>query len=538
MTLNGEKEFRGRGLSMDIGGSPYMLPNDLNGSRPSLSRSGFGDDDAYTPVAMVKNGSMSPSRSRSQTPQPPRRIDSEKSIEDTSRLLRNAQPAPQRSSSPSLPEAVDAAVSRKPIPIAKGGDSPVPPTPPPKEDSAPKRKSNFSLPGNVDRSSIHASAQDPMPEFNLEPPPPIPSRSTSRNVDSTQFDHDQQEWLQHADGLGIAQDTTTSNYTTNFELPSNPEPNEYRNTLALPELDLGGRRLSTNPRPLPPDDPSDNAEQRANRIRSFYMEYFNDSTSNPVNYGQQPDYYEDYGQEYLNEAPYYDSQNGEFIVGSAPYADEHMTRRAMTPPPRAPPRFRGAPGQRAMSNDQYPPGGRARAYSSTSGRPRPGPRGRPVKKLPPPKPLTTLPTPHKLKDMMTQFSPLDFAPPAAMAARAAGRPDSPGGGERRNYMAPSVRAHTPLLSPFQDLPSMPSPHNLRKSGTFTSLDFAPPTRFVNDGNGSDSGSIRSGRSGITKNGLANVRAGAYRLSRLPKDMVGTQQDLAITLKPSMDMGRR
>jgi len=32
-----------------------------------------------------------------------------------------------------------------------------------------------------------------------------------------------------------------------------------------------------------------------------------------------------------------------------------------------------------------------------------------------------------------------------------------------------------------------------------------------------------------------IRAGAYRVSRLPKEMVGTSVDLAATLKPSWDM---
>jgi len=35
--------------------------------------------------------------------------------------------------------------------------------------------------------------------------------------------------------------------------------------------------------------------------------------------------------------------------------------------------------------------------------------------------------------------------------------------------------------------------------------------------------------------LASIRAGAYRLSRLPKDVVGGKGE--IDLKPRMDMGR-
>lgn len=80
-------------------------------------------------------------------------------------------------------------------------------------------------------------------------------------------------------------------------------------------------------------------------------------------------------------------------------------------------------------------------------------------------------------------------------------------------------------------------HALRKSGTFTSLDFAPPPRFKNadGGNGSDAGSIRSNRSGISQMHNNALRAGAYRVSRLPQDMVGTKDDLDIALKPSWNL---
>ena len=95
---------------------------------------------------------------------------------------------------------------------------------------------------------------------------------------------------------------------------------------------------------------------------------------------------------------------------------------------------------------------------------------------------------------------------------------------------------TPALFPTVIL-TTPHSHLLRKSGTFTSLDFAPPPRFRNadGGNGSDSGSIRSNHSGISAVGRGAIRAGAYRISRLPQDMVGTRDDLAAALKPSWEL---
>lgn len=79
-------------------------------------------------------------------------------------------------------------------------------------------------------------------------------------------------------------------------------------------------------------------------------------------------------------------------------------------------------------------------------------------------------------------------------------------------------------------------HLLRKSGTFTSLDFAPPPRFRNqEGSGSDAGSIRSNRSGISAMQSHAIRAGAYRVSRLPQQMVGTKDDLATALRPTWEL---
>lgn len=76
---------------------------------------------------------------------------------------------------------------------------------------------------------------------------------------------------------------------------------------------------------------------------------------------------------------------------------------------------------------------------------------------------------------------------------------------------------------------------MRKSGTFTALDFAPPPRFRNGDGGSDTASIRSNRSGISAMGLQSVRAGAYRVSRIPKEFVDTRDNMASVLKPRLNM---
>ena len=215
------------------------------------------------------------------------------------------------------------------------------------------------------------------------------------------------------------------------------------------ELGFDIRRLSMGVRPLPPDDPHDNPEQRANRIRSFYKEYFDESKAGPPAAGQ---YYEDYDRGYLGDGAIYDPATGQFVTAYAPYAAPY-SRRAMTPPPRTPPRFRGGARHHAtMSSSGIGPV--PRAFSSASGRFGPN-RGRGPQKPPPlPQPLKVLPSPHLLKEDAFAL-PIDFAPPGGSKDRAAGLPESPRGGLRP--YSPRVPAQLPLMSSFDDLSVMPSP---------------------------------------------------------------------------------
>jgi hypothetical protein len=128
---------------------------------------------------------------------------------------------------------------------------------------------------------------------------------------------------------------------------------------------------------------------------------------------------------------------------------------------------------------------------------------------------------------------MDFAPAHGFKERRDGRAETPTGGMRP--YSPAVRAHTPLVSAFDDLAVMPSPHALRKSGTYTNLDFVPPPRFKNDGGGSDAGSVRSARSGVSPHHVNNIRMGNYRISRLPPQAVGTRDDMMTSLRPNWDM---
>lgn len=190
------------------------------------------------------------------------------------------------------------------------------------------------------------------------------------------------------------------------------------------------RRLTWGTRPLPPDDPSENPEQRANRIRSFYKEYFDESKP------QAP------------EQEYYDGSEGYYDT----YDQEVYDDQSQYYPPRGYPQPPGYGRHRAtVSSGSYMGG--PRAFSSASSRDQsryPMPR---KQHLPPPKALNVLPSPHLLKD--NTMLPIDFAPPQKFSNQRSGTPDSLRGGARP--YSPSVRAHIPLASSYDDLAMMPSP---------------------------------------------------------------------------------
>lgn len=76
---------------------------------------------------------------------------------------------------------------------------------------------------------------------------------------------------------------------------------------------------------------------------------------------------------------------------------------------------------------------------------------------------------------------------------------------------------------------------MRKSGTFTGLDFAPPKKFKDSDTMSDAGSIRSNRSGMSRANEMAIRSGAGRVSRLPGDIIFSQAQMNDSLKPTFNM---
>ncbi|KAI4089665.1 MAG: hypothetical protein LQ344_005236 [Seirophora lacunosa] len=584
---------RGRGLSMDMDmGSPYVLPPGLQSSRESLhsmSRTIHSHDDRYRPATTFIPNDSSSARSQSQSR---RHADDSSSYADSNssrrgyvndgmnqNLLKNAQrmsqsmPPTQRSPDPSFalplirtPEPA-AGIPRKPSPLASQPTALMPTFGDDLRDSymsrdgVDLRQSNNYLGALIHSREPSAAQSSPQPALqklaelpsapaatlqqtgSRKSPPPAISTAPQTTSDPRKQSLKATQASPERNFLDDESDYGDSFNVTAPSPPRGPEVSQSQ-PIARPRKDSmlaknsqlsGGtdalglghdvRRLSMGVRPLPPDDPTDNPEQRANRIRSFYKEYFDDSKPVPSQAAGQ--YYEDYDEYFLGDGAIYDPAAGG-LVAIQPQRREPYGRRAMTPPPRAPPRFRNGARHHAatMSGGQIGAPG-PRAFSTASGR-----FGSPKPRLPPPGPLHILPSPHLLKEDSFAL-PIDFAPPTSYKDRQAGRPESPRGGSRP--YSPMVPAHLPLASSFDDLAVMPSPHSLRKSGTFTALDFAPPPRFKSSDNGSETGSIRSNRSGMSAQQLHSIRSGAYRVSRIPKEVVGTKTEINDSLKPSWSM---
>lgn len=273
-------------------------------------------------------------------------------------------------------------------------------------------------------------------------PPPI-SNHTSQHSNAPSTDDSVQNGASHDQSTNsIQQDHhDEDDYYDESEVHGSQDPHqryqEYEDYQEYQDyLGTDPRRLTMGVRPLPPDDPSENPEQRANRIRSFYKEYFDET---------KPQHAAQHAQPYDGAEEYYDH------YGPDGYYDSYYDQAAYYPP-RGMSQIGTYGRHRAtVSNGSYASG--PRAFSSATGRYGGRPQIPPQKKLPPPKALNLLPTPSKLKE--DTFLPIDFAPPQKFQNQRAGTPDSLRGGVRP--YSPSMRAHVPLASSFDDLAVIPSP---------------------------------------------------------------------------------
>ncbi|EFW19864.1 conserved hypothetical protein [Coccidioides posadasii str. Silveira] len=590
-----EKSTRrgGHGVSMDLTlNSPYLLPPGLHGSHESihsLSRSLHGEDDKYRHASAFPTAdsgsirSCSPSFKRGGDDASSHNSPSSKypyGDDMNQHLLKNAQrmsrspPAieldpiesdlghpPHHATAVSASESGNTTFhgrSELTVPTAVSSHGDRSSSSSSERDDSVLRKSNNYLGALIQRGDDRSpendlgrvpvttkadvpldepKIQEPVPDNTSKSPPPAevpatgyPSPSQPPRI-SLPIDDDKSDYGDESEApkrpvpqLNI-QDVETAPPSNDKAARATLDPHDHYYDGGY-QIDT--RRLTVGIPPLPPEDPSDNPEQRANRIRSFYKEYFDESKP-------QDDYVEDHGPGGADYGPFDPYGDPGHYAHPRPFAQPEG-RRAMTPPPRMPqipvqyrrpgPGF-GPPSTSSRSGTPSFSSG-PRAFSSASGRiPVRGPR----KPLPPPSPLHILPTPHKLKD--DSILPIDFAPGANSRERREGRPETPQGGVRP-YML-TVPAHVPLASSYDDLAMLPSPHALRKSGTFTALDFVPPPRFKNADSGSDAGSIRSNRTGLSAAQSYSIRTGAYRISRLPPQTVGTKDDIISNLRPTWDM---
>lgn len=536
--LGGVEKKRTRGMSVDMNlSSPYLLPDHVQGSRESMISLAKTlqnqHDDPYRPVTkfMSENGSIrSFDKGGRYTPSVITTSTKRMSRQSYANPNSPAVPQPLRQNSyprspltPSASSSVTAVESDASSPLAKEPTVPEhEPMPPPQCDLPPiPTIPEIQQPAPV----AQRGAPEPMrQELELEIPDFANNSSKRESADELNLRAGAPAAGGNSIGLGLLNGPQSAKQTPPVsEVPSptqevNAGPahqsvtaviehtEDYAdfdyaamiNSAAAAEEEDDGRgrsrvresglmvpgqsnkRLSVGLRPLPPDaTESEDPETRANRIRSFYKEYFDDSKPGPAQQAAAGNYAAD---NYMGDGAYFDPDSNQFIM---PYA-QPVGRRAMTPPPSgsrfpggprgAGPRGPGPMGPRG-SGPRGPPrhhsgsiSGTPRAGSAMSFGPRPGssasartPRsgsamsGRPKKNLPPPSPLTTLPTPSKLKDdHFAIINAADFAPPETFQERAAGRSQSPLG-ERRAY-APKLPAASPLVSSFDEMAALPSPY--------------------------------------------------------------------------------
>ncbi|OLL22892.1 hypothetical protein NEOLI_000198 [Neolecta irregularis DAH-3] len=252
-----------------------------------------------------------------------------------------------------------------------------------------------------------------------------------------------------------------------------------RRSLSVPSREMSNRSPLGHALPVPLVG-GDQEDEKAQRVKSIYREYFDDldvPESRPPMVPQVP------------------SQFNNASQPNRPLPRPHQPGpRAIISPSNPNPNHTGPPPQARLVSPQ------AR---------------KPVQPL---KPLNVLPTPHKMEN---DPEPIGFAPP---------RRRQPSDNTENKSTAPTPAM---VLSPsYASLSDLPSPSGLRKSSTFTTLDFAPKPRFLTQDVAGDNDSIRSAR---TNTSLAAIQHGAGKLSNVPSQLVSSKDRLREQLKPSWDL---
>lgn len=428
-----------RGLSID-NNDPYMLPAGLSGSHESfhsLSRSLKDSADPYRPVAFTSapRKDYQPSTTRS-------------TLRDDSSVYTGGNSSPRSNEAPNAGLLTHASRMSKSVPITAAPMQHA-------QRTAGQHQSTASDPWyptegiiyGLDSPPMNAEPTTPSNHLSSKPPlPPLPM-TTAQPQSSSHTNNGRQNGpppMNMPPPIHPLQDLLIQTPSPMHAGEAPPRAMQTQPNLPGPSSDeqlaaplMPNRRISAlGMRPLPPDDPSDNPEQRANRIRSFYREYFDESKPNPP--GQYaPEEEDDYYGDFMDYGgAVYDPETGQFITNERPYAPP--VHNAMSPAQQSVSTF--TPRRRSNTS----------AYSANRG---------PVvqkRRLPPPTALQSLPTPHMLRDNMSSMSSIDFAPPTSFRDRQLGRrADSPTGSVRP--YSPAFKPHMPLARSYDDLAVMPSP---------------------------------------------------------------------------------
>ncbi|KAJ5238657.1 hypothetical protein N7468_003276 [Penicillium chermesinum] len=299
----------GKGLSLDI--APYLMPPGLHGSRDSLSSVARSiDDDKYRPATFLTHDNASV-RSF-----PRNRDDASKMRSGyLARLHRGTEAPPAQMGPPSPQNDADLGVGANYVAPEheahdKSGAAPEPEfhldAPPtlnfeaePHQDHAYDRP-NFPLPEAPAEAHTTPSTQE-LPRISL----PASDITSSDYGD----DHRKSQFVIPEVNVHGTEEHVPLEIPEPDKSPEYPEEPQNLDSAYVNPRDT--RRLTLGVRPLPPEDPSDNPEQRANRIRSFYKEYFDDSK-------RETTYYEDYDPEFYDGGYVYDPATGEYFDAAAP----------------------------------------------------------------------------------------------------------------------------------------------------------------------------------------------------------------------------
>ena len=141
-------------------------------------------------------------------------------------------------------------------------------------------------------------------------------------------------------------------------------------------------------------------------------------------------------------------------------------------------------------------------------------------------PLTDLPSArYKLDDLA---SPISFSKPRRFIGAS---------GQASPINRPASPAQV-LSSSWSQLSELPTPHRLRRSGSFSSINFSPARKYApSEIDAGDTASIRS--LARTEASLMAVSAGAGRINRLPQDLVPVgKSGLMESLRPQNYDGNR